>query len=62
MKMQFIEFTQYVTKERVLIDVLDISAICESKDYCTIYFKSQPKQILKVSNNYNEIIKRLINI
>jgi len=58
MELTFFEFIKYNNKERVLINIEDISSINEDKNYCIIYFKST-NQIQKISDNYDIIIDRL---
>ena len=56
----FIEFTVYESKQRILIDINDIRCIAEQNNYtCKLYFFSDTKLSEVINLTYDEVIERL---
>jgi hypothetical protein len=56
----FIEFTAYESKQRILIDINDIRCITEQNNYtCKLYFFSDTKLSEVINLTYDEVIERL---
>ena len=56
----FIEFTLYSNKQRILIDINDIRCISEQNNYtCILYFFSDIKQSEQLNHIYDDVIEML---
>ena len=56
----FIEFTLFGNKQRILLDINDIRSIAELNDYtCMIYFFSDTKESKQLNHTYDDVIERL---
>jgi len=56
----FIEFTLYNGKQRILIDINDIRCITEQNDYtCKFYFFSDIKTVEIINSTYDQVIQSL---